>query len=86
MVEHIYSAFNILLRENIAMGSLKQWEMTGSERDACRCENQIVKPDCATHAVTESSALSENDGSSGHKSPYYCDRPFSVFGNNKFAC
>lgn len=77
MVKHIYTAFNMLLRENIATGGLKQWELTGSERDACRCENQIVKPDCATHTITENSALRETDGS-GHKSPYYCDRSCSM--------
>ena len=74
MLGQIYAAFNMLLRENIAMGGLKQWEMKGDERVTCRCDNQNVRPECAKHAVLESQDVSENDGASGHKSPYYCDR------------
>ncbi|KAI9869407.1 MAG: hypothetical protein M1813_000196 [Trichoglossum hirsutum] len=47
MVRSIYSAFNILLRENAALGALKQWEMSDAERSACRCDNQFAKGECA---------------------------------------
>ena len=74
MLKHIYAAFNMLLRENIAMGGLKQWELTEKERSICRCDSQLTKSECSKHAITASSALAENDAKSGHKSPYYCER------------
>lgn len=74
MLKHIYAAFNMLLREDIAMGGLKQWELTESERITCRCDNQIVRPECSAHAILESKDVTENDQGSRRKSPYYCDR------------
>ena len=74
MIQHTYAAFNMLLRENIAMGSLKQWGMTESERDVCRCDSQFTNPGCSKFAITSSQEVMDNDGGSGHKSPYYCDR------------
>ena len=73
-LKHIYIAFNMLLRENIAMGGLKQWELTERERSDCRCDHQLNKAECSNHAVTESSTLTEHDAKSSHKSPFYCDR------------
>ena len=66
----------MLLRENIAMGSLKQWELTESERATCRCDNQMIKADCSKHSVKNSQEVKEKDGASGHRSPYFCDRMF----------
>ncbi|MCJ1362936.1 hypothetical protein MMC16_002042 [Acarospora aff. strigata] len=74
VVKHLYSAFNILLRENVAQGGLKRWEMSESERNSCRCDNQFIKPECAKYAVTSSEEVDKNDGSSGHRSPYLCNR------------
>lgn len=74
LLQHIYAAFNMLLRENIAMGGLKQWEMNESERVKCRCENQITKSDCAKYTVMSNLAVRGNDGGGGNRSPYYCDR------------
>lgn len=80
MLQHIYGAFNMLLRENIAIGSLKQWDMKENERIACRCDEQMIKAECLKYAITNSQAVSINNGGSGHRSPYYCDRtcPFSI--------
>lgn len=73
-LQHIYAAFNMLLRENIALGGLKQWEMKESERAECRCDNQLIKAECAKYWVMDNQAVRDHDGNSGHKSPYYCDR------------
>ncbi|KAL9610653.1 MAG: hypothetical protein Q9167_004662 [Letrouitia subvulpina] len=78
-LRYIYSAFNMLLRENIALGSLKQWEMKESEREMCRCENQLIKIDCTKYAVMDSESVKTNDAGSGHSSPYYCDRTPHIF-------
>ncbi|KAL9593271.1 MAG: hypothetical protein Q9179_005980 [Wetmoreana sp. 5 TL-2023] len=78
-LRHIYSAFNMLLRENIALGGLRQWEMKEGEREVCRCENQLTRPECLLHAVTDSQQVRSNDAESGHSSPYLCDRTPHVF-------
>ena len=76
MLRYVYSAFNMLLRENMALGGLKQWEMQESEREMCRCGNQLIKPECSKYAVMESTSVQANDAGSGHSSPYVCDRKF----------
>ena len=73
-LKHIYASFNILLRENLAIGGLKQWEMTETDRVLCHCENQFTKPECSAHMLMDSQAVADNDASSGHRGPYYCDR------------
>ncbi|KAK4690307.1 hypothetical protein P7C71_g6454, partial [Lecanoromycetidae sp. Uapishka_2] len=75
----VYAAFNMLLRENLAMGGLKQWELIEKDRATCRCDNQMVRPECLNYAITDSQAIAENDKSSVHKSPYYCDRTPHMF-------
>lgn len=71
-LKHIYAAINMLLRENIDMGGLKQWELSDSQRDGCRCDSQIAKGDCSTHIVTSSEEGASHDEGSQHKSPFYC--------------
>lgn len=74
MLGRVYAAFNMLLRENVALGGLKQWEMSEAERGSCRCENQFVKGECARFAVGASKDVVENDVRDGHSSPYACQR------------
>ncbi|KAL8777700.1 MAG: hypothetical protein Q9213_007743 [Squamulea squamosa] len=78
-LRHIYSAFNMLLRENVALGGLRQWEMKESEREACRCENQLTRLECLSYSVLDSQSVRSNDAGSGHSSPYVCDRTPHVF-------
>ena len=70
----IYKGFTILLRENIALGALKQWDMSEKQLAACRCENQFITAECLGFAVTNSQEMREKDAGSAHKSPYICDR------------
>ena len=74
MLQNVYSAFNMLLRENVALGGLKQWNLKDGERSSCRCDNQIMRPECSGQSITSSVEVRENDGGSGHRSLYYCDR------------
>lgn len=74
MLQHIYSAFNMLLRENIALGGLRQWDMKETERETCRCANQLIRPECQAYSVADSQSVRLNDAASKHNSPYYCDR------------
>jgi len=79
MTKHMYAAFNMLLRENIALGGLQQWDMKESERETCRCDNQITRPECAKYTVTDSEDVRKNDVGSGHPNPYFCNRTKSLF-------
>ncbi|KAL8648288.1 MAG: hypothetical protein Q9210_005076 [Variospora velana] len=78
-LQHVYSAFNMLLRENIALGALRQWDMKESERETCRCANQLTRPECLAYSVTDSLSVRLNDAGSRHNSPYYCDRTPHLF-------
>ena len=77
-LKQIYAAFNMLLRENMAMGSLKQWELNESQRDACTCDSQLTRSECRSHIITESQTVRENDEGDGHRSPFYCDRRSTI--------
>ncbi|KAK5171604.1 hypothetical protein LTR04_001142 [Oleoguttula sp. CCFEE 6159] len=74
MLRHIYAAFNILLRENVALGGLEQWKMTDIERDSCRCDHQFVKPECSNFLVSSSEEVTKHGSEGAHRSPFYCQR------------
>ncbi|MCJ1389626.1 hypothetical protein MMC18_002483 [Xylographa bjoerkii] len=79
MLQNVYSAFNMLLRENVALGGLKQWNLKDDERSSCHCDNQLMRPECLGQSITSSAEVRENDGGSSHRSPYYCDRTPHTF-------
>ena len=70
-LKHIYAAFNMLLRENIATGALERPDVA-----ACRCDNQLIKPECSSHLVTDSQVVSEKNDVLGRTSLFYCNRKF----------
>lgn len=71
-LKSIYAGFNILRRENMAMGALKQWEMSDEDMQSCRCENQFIKGGCSKYIISGSQNLRENDHKTEHQSPYVC--------------
>ena len=71
-LQPIYNAFNILLRQDLATGALKSWEMDRSILDSCRCDAQFTTSACAQHFVTSSEDVNANTPSIG--SPYTCAR------------
>jgi hypothetical protein len=73
-LQNIYSAFNIFLRENMAMGTLRQWDMAEPDMKACRCDNQYLNGECSKFAVTSSDDVRMNDARTPHRSPYFCNR------------
>lgn len=48
--------------------------MKESERETCRCANQLVRAECQAYSVADSQSVRLNDAGSRHGSPYYCDR------------
>ena len=73
-LRRIYAGFNMLLRENLAMGGLEQWRMKEEERKACRCDSQVRGTECMKYTIVNSQDVRDNDSMSRHSSPYYCDR------------
>lgn len=78
-LHNIYAAFNMLLRENVAMGGMKQWELGEKDRAGCRCDGQLIKAECREHLVTDSEEGAKNDKYSVHKSPYMCNGEYPQF-------
>ena len=74
MLQTIYAGLNMLLRENIATGGLKQWKMKEDERTSCKCDKQIIKPECSSYNLKNSQEVRESAGEGGRHSPFYCDR------------
>ena len=72
LVRSVYVAFNSLLRQNLALGGLRQWDMDDTQSASCRCENQFIKLECSGFAVASSEEVTANDARSGHSSPYTC--------------
>lgn len=72
-LRHIYAAFNMLLREDLATGGLAEADLKESERATCRCENQFMRKECTSHIVTDSESISNSDPSNSHGSPIICN-------------
>ncbi|KAL6717547.1 hypothetical protein ACLMJK_005462 [Lecanora helva] len=78
-LKHIYAAFNMLLRKNIATGGLDLVTLADSDRAICRCDNQFMRPECSSHLVTDSQAAPAEKGTARPPNPYYCDRTRHLF-------
>ncbi|KAH9212497.1 hypothetical protein DL95DRAFT_426527 [Leptodontidium sp. 2 PMI_412] len=73
IAQSIYSAFNILLREDLALGGLQQWTMSDEDKAKCRCHNQFLDIECQRFAVKSSDDVKKNDSGDRKGSPYFCD-------------
>ncbi len=78
LIAGIYAAFNIFLRQNLAMGALEQWRMNDKERDSCRCSNQFTKSECTKFFVSSNFDVASHDSEGGYRSPYVCNRKSSI--------
>ncbi|KAG8530986.1 uncharacterized protein KY384_004343 [Bacidia gigantensis] len=75
MLQSIYAAFNILLRQDLATGAMKQWELEDEEKNACRCDNQIIRPQCFQRRILDSASVGgSKSGGEGLSTPYFCSR------------
>lgn len=78
IAQSIYAAFNVLLREDFALGSLKYWAMTDEGWTRCKCDSQFVDTECRGYAVKSKDDLKMNEASERKGSPYFCDSQSSV--------
>ena len=75
-LQTIYSGLNILLRRDLAFGSLDTASMDRSLQEQCRCNNQFIKQDCRQHYLADS----EKAGQHNHfGSPYFCNHVRHAF-------
>ena len=81
-LQTVYNGLNVLLRQDLALGAVKAWEMDQNTRDACRCDRQFNSASCAEHFVKSDQDVKDNTPSIG--SPYYCARtPHCMVSVNK---
>lgn len=78
-LQTIYNGFNILLRQDLASGALKTWDMDKDTLQQCRCDNQFIVQSCAGHFVTSSEDMVRNTDTGGHTRPYACTRTRHAF-------
>lgn len=73
----VYAGFNLLLREDLALGSLKDWEMSQEHRENCKCDSQFTNKFCWPLRITSSSQVPIKDDT---RSPYVCStcKPTSI--------
>jgi len=77
ITQSIYTAFNILLRDDYALGGLQSWMMNKEERETCQCVAQLVNEECVGYAVRSSedwpqSQSKHHEGDGGKA--YFCSR------------
>ncbi|KAI9888258.1 MAG: hypothetical protein M1814_000797 [Vezdaea aestivalis] len=68
----VYKGFNILLREDLGLGGLRQWNLNKDERTKCQCDNQFTRMECSMHAIRSSEEVLQKDAADSHSSPYIC--------------
>ena len=71
-LSNVYAAFNMLLRGDMALGSLKQWEMTHEQAEFCKCDKQYLSRDCARYLIRSSEDVYEQDSKGGNWDSYSC--------------
>lgn len=76
LAQSVYAAFNIFLREDLALGGLQQWTMTDQDRLNCKCDNQFLNPECTGYAIKHRDEVKKNDAKKG--SPYSCARKLAT--------
>lgn len=86
IAQSIYTAFNILLREDLALGGLQQWIMIDQDRKNCKCDNQFLNVDCFGYAIKNRDEVKKNEIDGDRKgSPYFCDSTPWPF-NSRYSC
>jgi len=72
ITESIYAAFNILLREDLALGGLKEWSMSEEDLASCKCSSQFLNKVCLEYAVKSMYDVKMNQAADQNGSPYFC--------------
>ena len=68
------AAFNILLNEDLALGSAHTWLMDEHDRVICKCENQFIDSRCQDYAIKSLKELQETPPHEQKANLWYCQR------------
>lgn len=79
MLAAVYAAFNMLMRENIVDGGLKQWKINADMKDACRCDGQFTKEQCKAQMFMASEEIRRDESDGGQSNQYICDRKVPTY-------
>lgn len=71
-LSNVYAAFNMLLTEDIAHGSLKQWEMTREQLSSCSCDKQYLNRGCMDFLIHSSEDVYAQDANGRSRYPFAC--------------
>jgi hypothetical protein len=71
VVQSLYAAINVLLREDLALGGVEQWIMSDQDRMSCKCDGQFLNPACMGYAVKNRDGVRKSVGDQ-KGSPYLC--------------
>ena len=61
-VQTVYSGLQVLLRQDLVSGALKQWEMHDDQIKECKCDLQFTKESCRKFTVTTGEEVMRNHG------------------------
>ena len=79
-LQAIYAGLNILLRKDLGLGAMKQWEMDDEHLKTCKCENQFAQESCAKYLVSAIEEVSTNAQNARQSSATYtCQRTPHAF-------
>ena len=67
----VYAGFNILLREDLEAGSLKEWETSREHRHKCSCDSQFTAASCLPLRISSSEEVYDQADKTT-QSPYTC--------------
>jgi hypothetical protein len=73
LAKRIYMGLNILLREDLAFGALRDWELSPEEKEMCHCRGQF-KEECARSMV-----MSIEEAKGEGRRGYFCKRESLAF-------
>ncbi|KAK2625810.1 hypothetical protein QTJ16_005122 [Diplocarpon rosae] len=73
VAQSVYTAFNILLREDLILGGVRDWMMGDVDQAKCKCDGQFLDIDCLKFAVKSIEEV-KNAGRDRKGSPYLCER------------
>ncbi|ODM17718.1 hypothetical protein SI65_06506 [Aspergillus cristatus] len=69
---NVYAGFNLLLRENLAFGALKERDLSPEHRETCHCDSQFTSKSCWPLRITSSDQVPTKDDAALTRSPYVC--------------
>jgi len=73
-----YTAFNILLREDLSLGGLQYGTMDDQDGINCKCDNQFLNTDCRGYTIKSVEEVQKNQGDDPRGGSYFCQRKPSI--------